>query len=279
MPLGSSSTSGASGPGKRLREQLALVDLLFEVRDARLPLSSRHPRAEEIFGSKPRIIVLAKQDLANPDDLAYWTSHLSQPPAIACVAVSLKRQSGRQALIAHALRLVKQVSTRKTILPRPLRASVVGLPNVGKSTLINWLLARHKTAVGNRPGITRGVQWIRLEGQLELLDTPGILPPFAFDATVSMLLSLCNILAADRYDAQDLACSGLSLVAAARPDALAQLYGPSPTGAAFTLEDIARARGCLSAGGRPDVERAAWVFLGDFRAGRLGGFVLDKPGD
>lgn len=264
----------------RLQAQLQAVDLLFEVRDARAPNASRHPKADEIFGTKPRVVVLAKQDLADPDALKAWIEKLGEADGRAALALSFKLRKGQDKLIATSLKLTeakREALIRKGLLPRPMRACVVGLPNVGKSTLINWLTGKNKAKTGDKPGITRGTQWVRVHPQLELLDTPGILPPVAFSRETTMKLALCNVIPDDHYDFMDVAEYGLSFISRTNKDGL-KLYGEQFASSADPdLEQLAVARSCLAAGGVPDVRRAAMIFLNDFRNGKLGTFVLDIP--
>lgn len=262
----------------RLREQLQAVDLLFEVRDARLPHSSRHPKAQELFGHKPRVIVLAKQDLADPDALKQWLLRFGEQDLQEALALSFKLNKGQEKLVSASVRLTEEkraLIAKRGLLPRPMRACVVGLPNVGKSTLINWLCGRHKAKTGDKPGITRGTQWIRIHPQLEMLDTPGILPSVAFSNEVGMKLSLCNIMPNDQYDIEEVANFGLQLVSSVNPEAL-KMYGSELVESAPTLENLAKARSCIAAGGVPDTRRAASLFLNDIRSAKLGRFVLDK---
>jgi ribosome biogenesis GTPase A len=268
--------SGSTTALSRLQTQLQAVDLLFEVRDARLPVSSVHPKTVELFGNKPRIIVLAKQDLADPEALKRWLDKLSSG-AQQALALSFKLQKGQDKLVAASLKLTEEkrrAQERKGLLPRPMRACVVGLPNVGKSTLINWLTGRHKAHTGDKPGITRGTQWVRVHPQLELLDTPGILPPVQFSGEIAYKLALCNILPQDHFDNVEVAEYGLSRVAKQAPEAL-EVYGNELVENGATLENLARARSCLAAGGKLDTRRAAAIFINDFRAGKLGRYVLD----
>lgn len=262
----------------RLREQLQTVDLLFEVRDARLPHSSRHPKAQELFGHKPKVIVLAKQDLADPDALKQWLVRFSEQEMQEALALCFKLNKGQDKLVSASVRLTEEkraLIAKRGLLPRPMRACVVGLPNVGKSTLINWLCGRHKAKTGDTPGITRGTQWIRIHPQLEMLDTPGILPSVAFSKEVEMKLSLCNILPNDQYDVEEVANFGLQLVASVNPEAL-KMYGSELVETTPNLENLAKARSCVATGGVPDTRRAAALFLNDIRSARLGRFVFDK---
>jgi ribosome biogenesis GTPase A len=262
----------------RLKEQLQAVDLLFEVRDARAPAASKHPKADEIFGNKPRVVVLAKQDLADADKLKAWVDSLSEGDGRGALALSFKLRKGQDKLISTSLKLTeakRQALANKGLLPRPMRACVVGLPNVGKSTLINWLTGRHKARTGDKPGVTRGTQWVRVHPQLELLDTPGILPPVAFARETNMKLALCNLIPDDHYDFLEVAEYGLAMLVRENREAL-EFYGKEFASAEEpNLEGLAIARSCVAAGGVPDVRRAASLFLNDFRNGKLGTYVLD----
>ena len=256
------------------------MDVLFEVRDGRVPLSSKHPKADEIFGTKPRIVVLAKQDLADAEDLKQWMDTLASAPDRGALALSFKLRKGQDKLVSMSLKLTepkRAALARKGLLPRPMRACVVGMPNTGKSTLINWLIGKNKAKTGNKPGITRGTQWVRVHPQLELLDTPGILPPVAFSHDTTMKLALCNLIPDDHYDFMDVAYYTLSMLLRENRQAL-HIYGDKFMAIETpNLEDVARARSCVGPGGVPDVRRAAVTVINDFRNARLGQYVLDKP--
>jgi ribosome biogenesis GTPase A len=280
MPAGR--TNRPKGPitaFKRLQDQLKWVDLVFEVRDARVPACSRHPKSDELFGTKPRIIILAKEDLADPAKLKEWIRSLSAPENQTAIALDLKYAKGKDKLVSLVLELTKakrQQIANKGLLPRPMRGCVVGMPNVGKSSLINWLIGRRKTLVGNKPGVTKGNQWVRLHPQVELLDTPGILPITQFDERTTMKLALLNLLPDNLYDQEEVAHAGLSLLQATYPGML-EAYSLNPASTKPLLEQIAQARGCIAPGGIPDIRRAAGVFLNDVREGRLGRLTLDLP--
>jgi ribosome biogenesis GTPase A len=260
-----------------LKEQLQVVDLLLEVRDARIPESSRHPGAGQMFGDKPRIIVLAKQDLAEPAALKQFLAGLSTDD-VRALPVSLKQNKGQKRLFDEALRLTKarrDAWAAKGLLPRPMRATVVGLPNVGKSSLINWLIGSKRARVGDKPGITKGTQWVRVHPEIELLDTPGLLPPVSFEKEVANKLAVCNILPDDRYDIEEISEWALARIASTRRDML-ERYGLNLAESEPTLENLAKMRSFLSSGGRPDTRRAGAVFLNELRSGKLGPFVLDE---
>lgn len=265
-------------PLTRIREQLKVVDLLFEVRDARMPNSSAHPASQELFGHKSKIIVLAKYDLADPEAVAGWIRHFEAQSNQRAIALALKLSKSKNKLIDLALELTaekREAQKKKGLLPRPVRVCVVGLPNVGKSSLINWLIGQKKAAVADRPGVTRGAHWVRVHPQVELLDTPGILPPVQFRGEQSVKLALCNIIPGDHYEIDEVATLGLNLIYSIKPGGL-ETYA-APQGNAPTLEDVAKARSCLGQGGKLDVKRAAGIVVNDFRTGKLGRVVLDPP--
>jgi len=258
--------------------QLKLVDLVIEVLDARLPESSRHPQSQTLFGNKPRLVVLAKEDLADPEKAKQWLKLLTDSDSSqSAISLDLKRVSGKGNVISQALRLTESKRNslaKKGLLPRPMRACVVGMPNVGKSSLINWLVGRRKARVGNKPGITVGAQWIRLHPALELLDTPGILPPVEFAPETALKLALCNLLTERTYDQKQTAEDGLELINSKYSQYISGYAVDSP-GQPPSLETVAAKKNCLGPGGQYDILRAAGIFLTDLRSGRLGRITLD----
>lgn len=268
--------SGNPSAFQRLQDQLKWVDLIFEVRDARVPLASRHPKAEQVFGNKPRIVVLCKEDLADPELSAEWLKVLKREQKQA-VLLSLKRSNGKERLLSLAVACASEkLAARQArgLLPRPVRACVVGMPNTGKSSLINWIIGRKKAQTGDRPGITKGPQWVRVHPQLELLDTPGILPPVAFDTTVKLKLALLNLLPDSVYEHEEVAEQGI-LALGPSYGHLLESYGVDLASEASGLEQIAKNRNCLASGGILDTRRAAGIFLNDLRDGKLGRVTLD----
>lgn len=260
-----------------LKEQLQVIDLLLEVRDARIPLSSRHPATGEMFGNKPRIIVLAKQDLADPQAVRDFADQMSAD-GVKVLPISLKLNKGQKKLFDEALKLTRarrEAWTAKGLLPRPMRATVVGLPNVGKSSLINWLIGSKRANTGDKPGITRGTQWVRVHPEIELLDTPGLLPPVSFEKEIAVKLAVCHILPEHLYNIEEVAEWALARIALTRRDML-ERYGLHLAETEPTLENLARMRSFLGPGGRLDTRRAGAVFLNELRAGKLGTFVLDE---
>lgn len=264
---------------KKLQDQLKWVDLIFEVRDARVPVSSAHPQTSKIFGNKPRILVMAKEDLADPVRLKHWTNDLAKTVALV-VAVDLKAMGGRNKLIDQAVRLTKDkqdARVKKGLLPRPIRACVVGMPNVGKSSLINWIIGKKKAHTGNKPGITKGPQWVRVHPQLELLDTPGILPVTALSKDVTSKLAMLNLVPDSHYDIEETAEESIQTLHANYPNMLEKAYGEAFANGAGNLTALATIRSCITAGSRPDTYRAASILLNDLRSGRLGRVILDAP--
>jgi ribosome biogenesis GTPase A len=192
-----------------LQQQLKHVDLVIEVLDARAPLSSRHPRAVELFGAKPRLIILSKKDLADGQRLKQFLQLFQDPhQQVQAIALSLKSQENKTSIFTAALELTenkRQQLSDRGLLPRPIRVCVVGMPNVGKSSFINWLIGQKKAKVGNKPGITRGPQWVRVHPQIELLDTPGVLPNATFAEATAQKLALFNLLPESSYDMEEIA--------------------------------------------------------------------------
>ncbi len=258
-----------STPFQRLKEQIKWVDLVFEVCDARCPTASKHPKSDEIFSNKTRIVVLTKEDIADPRALDAFQDQ--------AFILSLKNQRGKEKLIRHALAVTadkREALSRKGILPRPMRVCVVGMPNVGKSSLINWLIGAKKTAVADRPGVTRGTQWVKVHPQLELMDTPGILPVGALSKDATLKLALFNLIPASSYEVEAVSRQGLDILQKAYPN-LIQTYIPGLEPGHVTLEDLAKKRNFLTTGGMPDYMRAAGTFLADLRGGKIGRITLE----
>jgi len=287
MPPKSGKGSGPATPYKSLQQTLKWVDLVIEVLDARAPLSSRHPNAQEIFGHKPRLIVLSKEDLADSNKVHEWLHLMSQQdqdlashdktPSLT-LSLSLKTQKNRGRILDVALQLTEEkrlALKQKGLLPRPMRAVVVGMPNVGKSSLINWLIGKNKAKAANKPGVTRGPQWVRVHPQIELLDTPGFLPPASLSEDVRLKLSLLNLIPETTYDAEEISRHGLSLLKKTYP-VMVEQYMPDCDLNSISLEDFATLRHFLTHGGKLDTARAASTFLTDLRNGRLGRITLDR---
>jgi ribosome biogenesis GTPase A len=269
---------------QQVQAQLKLADLIIEVVDARAPISSRHPASVKLFGKKPRIVVLAKEDLADSIGNEPLRRGMDSSPNQKSLSLSFKSQKGKGKLLDMALMLTKaerEKLIRKGMLPRPVRICVVGMPNVGKSTLINWFVGSRRVRVGDLPGITKGPQWVRINPQIELLDTPGVLPPTQFTSAVFLKLALLHLISPGSYETETVARAGLRLLSKTYPERIRNLFGIVNDATAnddvVSLETFGRRRNFLKAGGLVDVVRAANVFLNELRSGKLGRISLDGP--
>ena len=264
---------------RAMEESLKLVDVIVEIRDARLPYASANPDLKKLGQGKKRLLVLNKADLADPAVTAAWEAFFR---AGGVEALSVDSRSKNQ-----AERLRKQLDlwaaeksekdAKRGIKNRPIRVMVAGIPNVGKSTMINSLAGRASTKTGDKPGVTKGLQWIRLSRSMELMDTPGILWPKFEDETVGLHLALMGAISQDVLPLEELAVRGIRLLEKNYPGVLAEKYGLSRTEAYEMLQELAEKQGFLKKGSVPDTEAAARRLLNDWQAGRLGRISLEKP--
>ena len=268
---------------RMISENLKLVDVVVELLDARLPLSSRNPEIDRILNQKPRILVLNKMDLADEAMTKRWLSWFESK---GMVAIALDSQSGKGfSAFAPAIdKVMKEKMERdraKGIGKHSVRLMVVGIPNVGKSSFINRISGRSATKTGDRPGITQTKQWIRIAGKYELLDTPGILWPKFEDPDVAKRIAFTGGIKDEIIDVEELACLLLSYLSSEHPDALCKRYKITESDVkmdSFTLlECIGRKRGCVISGGEIDTLRASNLLLDDFRSGKIGAITLDVP--
>ena len=262
-----------------VKENLKLVDVVVELLDARIPMSSANPVLREIVGDKPRVIVLNKADLADEAATRAWVTYFAAE-GIAAVPVDAVKGRGVKELVQAIAKCAKP-KTDKLVQhgakARAARCMILGIPNVGKSSLINRLSGGSKTKVENRPGVTRAKQWIRLGAQLELLDMPGILWPKFEDQQAALHLAFTGAINDNVYDVASVVLLLLDTLRTAYPSALIERYRLErelPSGVEL-LKEIGRRRGCLRAGGRIDDEKAQQIVLTDFRSGRLGRVTLD----
>ena len=265
---------------RMMQEDIRLIDLVIELTDARLPLSSRNPDIDRLSSGKARILVLNKADLADDAVTGRWMKWFEEQGILAA-KVNARRGEGIkqiQPLIEQACREKTERDRKRGILNRPLRTMVVGIPNVGKSTFINSFTGRSATKTGNRPGVTRGKQWIRLNKGVELLDTPGILWPKIEDQDAARKLAVMGTIRDEILDIQELALWLLSWMNDRYASLLKDRYGLEPSrDTVGELEEIARLRGCLGRNGQIDPERAGALIIDDFRKGKTGRISLEFP--
>ena len=267
---------------RMMEDSLRLVDAVVELRDARIPNSSRNPDVERIVGSKPRLIVLNRADQADAAATALWKKALTGEGALA-LEMDCKSGRGVNAFPAAARSLLKEKIERaeaKGQVGKALRFMVLGVPNVGKSSFINRLAGRKAAETSDRPGVTRGKQWVPVDKTLELLDTPGILWPKFEDPDVGVRLGFTGAIRDDVMDMEDLASRLMAYLGAHYPDALTERYKiavePGEPGWEL-LEKAGRKRGFLMSGGEVNTERMARILLDEYRAGKLGRFTLELP--
>lgn len=268
---------------RMMQEDIKLIDLIIELVDARAPLSSRNPDIDELGKNKYRIILLNKSDLADPRANAAWAAYF-ESKGLYVLEINARTGAGMksiQGLVQEACKEKIERDRKRGIVNRPVRAMVVGIPNVGKSTFINSFAGKACTKTGNKPGVTKGKQWIRLNKSLELLDTPGILWPKFEDQNVGMRLAFIGSINDEIIIMQEMALDLIRCVGERYPQVFENRYGVSYEGdgaqaAIRMLEEIARARKCYLKGEELDYDRAAALFVDDFRSGRLGRITLEE---
>ncbi|MCI9486031.1 MAG: ribosome biogenesis GTPase YlqF [Lachnospiraceae bacterium] len=270
---------------RAMKEDMKLVDLVIELLDARAPLSSRNPDIDELGRGKARLVLLNKADLADEAANRAWEDYFRERGLVTVRADARRRADMRpiQTAVQTACREKKERDLRRGIKNRPVRAMVVGIPNVGKSTFINSYAGRACARTGNKPGVTRGNQWIRLGKDVELLDTPGILWPKFEDEQVGMRLAMLGSVKDEVLGLEGLSLKLLEFLRGRYPETLRERYQLSGTAMegepVSLLMEIARIRNCLLKGSKPDGEKAARLVIDDFRSGRLGAITLELPGE
>ena len=268
---------------RQIEANLKQVDAVCEIVDARIPISSRNPDFDAICGNKPRIMILNRMDLADPDATARWAAFY-RSQGRAAVPTDCKSRKGINAFTPAVRQVLKEKLERDAArgMNRPLRVMVVGIPNVGKSTLINQISGRKGAKAENRPGVTRGKQWVTVEGGLLLLDTPGILWPKFDDPNVGMMLAYTGAVKEGILDIEELSSHLMGLLWQRYPQAVKDRYGieaEQDTPGYELLELAGRKRGYLLARGEINTERMAKVLLDEYRSGKLGRFTLELPED
>lgn len=271
---------------RAMQEDIKLIDLIIEVVDARIPYSSRNPDIDELGKNKARLILLNKSDLASETWNDIWAKWF-QTQGFHVVKVNSKSGAGLKQITGVVQEACKEKIERdrkRGILNRPIRAMVVGIPNVGKSTFINSFAGKACAKTGNKPGVTKGNQWIRLNKSLELLDTPGILWPRFENQEVGKRLAFIGSINDEILNKEELAMELLKFMMKQYPETLEERYGitsslegSSESAKALALEQIARSRACLLKGNEYDYKKAANLFIDDYRSGRLGRITLEFP--
>ena len=267
---------------RMMQEDIKLIDLVIELVDARIPMSSRNPDIDELGKNKARLILLNKSDLAEDKQNDAWAAFFKEK-GYSAVKVNSKKGGGIksiQGVIQEACKEKIERDRKRGILNRPVRAMVVGIPNVGKSTFINALAGKACAKTGNKPGVTKGKQWIRLNKNVELLDTPGILWPKFEDQTVGLRLAFIGSIKDEILNTEELAAEMIQFMKKYYRGVLAEKYAIIESDNPYQcLADIAKSRHCLLRGNELDVAKAAILLIDDFRSGRLGRITLEFPED
>ena len=262
-----------------ITENIKLVDVVLELADARVPESSRNPLLDELIGTKPRLLILAKKDLADEKMTIIWTKYFIDRGIAAFPVNSVGARNAKKTIIGEIRKQAKAVLERKMkrgILNQTIRTMVVGIPNVGKSTLINFLAGKGAAETGDKPGVTRGKQWIRLDRDVELLDMPGILWPRIDDVEVGNKLAATGAISDLVFDRVELALWLIDWLVANNPGRLSMRYKIAEEHAPYELlAQISKNRGFIKSGGEPDSEKGAVMIIDEFRAGKLGSVTMD----
>ena len=265
---------------RMMQENIKLIDLIIELVDARTPLASRNPDIDELGKNKFRLILLNKSDLADPKCNAQWMEYFKEK-GFFVVEVNSQRGSGIKQIEKTVQEVCKEKIERdrkRGILNRPVRAMVVGIPNVGKSTFINSFAGKACTKTGNKPGVTKGKQWIKLNKGLELLDTPGILWPKFEDQVVGMRLAFIGSINDEIIIMEEMACDLIKVLKELYPAVLKERYGLEELeDPVVVLQGIAESRKCYNKGQELDLAKAAGILIDDFRSGKLGRITLERP--
>ena len=269
---------------RMMRANLKLVDVVIELLDARIPASSANPVMNELLEGKPRVVALNKADLADPEWTKKWINHFSAQ-GLQVVALDSMTGRGTKALVNQVEQLGAAKAGKlvaKGANARAVRAMILGIPNVGKSSLINKLKGVHVANTADKPGVTRGKQWIKIGSNLELLDTPGVLWPKFEDREVGFRLAITGAIREDIYDLEKVMVHMLKLLREQYSERLVERYNltlPLPEDPMELLGLIGKRRGCLRSGGLIDEDKTRRLILREFRDTKLGNFTLDRPGE
>jgi ribosome biogenesis GTPase A len=268
---------------REITEKLKMIDVVIELVDARVPLSSRNPMIDEIVEHKPRLVLLNKSDMGDPSVTKLWERYFAEK-GLLTLTVNSKTGQGLEKIDSVAKELMKDKIAKmieKGVKPRAIRALILGIPNVGKSTLINRLAKKKIAKTGDRPGITQQQQWIKVGKELELLDTPGILWPKFEDQTTGYRLAVTGAIKDDILDFGDVALFAIRYLREVYPERLVDRYDLEDLSVEpiEVFDEIGKKRGCLIRGGEVDYDKAAEIILRDIRSEKLGGLSFERPSD
>ena len=267
---------------RAMQEDIKLIDVIIELVDARIPRSSKNPDIDSLAQGKSRILLLNKSDMADAAKTQAWISYYEKQGFLALAVNSKKKNELKQvnALVQKACEKKIERDRKRGIKNRPVRAMIVGIPNVGKSTFINSFAGKACAKTGNKPGVTKGKQWIRLNKQVELLDTPGILWPKFEDQTVGQHLAFIGSIKDELIQSVELALDLIEFLTASYPGILGKTYSVDESEDSVAILDaIAVNRGCLKKGNELDHDKTAFLLLDDFRNARLGKISVENPQD
>lgn len=268
---------------REVTEKLKLVDIIFELVDARIPFSSRNPMIDEIIQHKPRLVLLNKADMADKETTKEWLAFFADR-GIQSLAINSQAGEGLKQITIASREILKEKFDRlkaKGVKPRAIRAMIVGIPNVGKSTLINRLAKRNIAKTGNTPGVTKSQAWIKVGKEMELLDTPGILWPKFEDQEVGIKLAITGAIKDTLLNLHDLTIYSLKFLERVYPERLKDRYKLTelPDDAALLFDHIGRLRGCLMGGGMVDYDKVAKLVIREIRSDKFGPLSFEKPSD
>lgn len=266
---------------RQVTEKLKLVDIIFELVDARIPFSSRNPMIDEIIQHKPRLVLLNKADMADPHATKQWIEYFKSNN-IKAIAINSQAGQGMKDITAAAQEILQEKFDRlkaKGVKPRAIRAMIVGIPNAGKSTLINRLAKKNIAKTGNTPGVTKAQQWIKVGKELELLDTPGILWPKFEDQNVGLKLALTGAIKDTILNLQDVAVYALRFFTERYPAKLKERFSLDviPEDIVELFDEIGKRRGCLMGGGAVDYDKVTELVIREFRSEKFGKISLEWP--
>lgn len=264
---------------RELKQKLNQIDVILEIIDARIPYSSAYQNSNKLTGNKLKVVLLNKSDVSDPEKNKIWKNIIEKKYNCPCVLTTAKNQKDTKIIIDKILKTAAPIFEKlkeKGLLPRPIRVMVIGMPNVGKSSIINKLTGQKKTKTGAKAGVTRNQQWIRVHDKIELLDTPGIIPTVMNNQTSAIRLAMVNSISENAYDNEFIANELLKILDKNYNEETKKYYDIDCN---ITIENIALKRNWIVKNAMPDVVRTAQFLLTNFRDGKIGKITLDDPND